>query len=97
MNTGANVTVERLYRDPDGAPAQAVLLATYNDPDAGVYHAPTNCYRSNGWRLVEDSKVDVPVPGGPASGSAFRPGKTRTRPSWSLYWYRLGDYTLFER
>ena len=60
--TAADVAVNREYRDNEGH-VVTVLLALYRtDPDAGVYHAPTNCYRSNGWRLTDESTTErVPL------------------------------------
>ena len=67
--TGADVAVNRQYRD-DQDHSVTMLLALYRtDPDAGVYHAPTNCYRSNGWRLVSESTVErADFQGGVATG-----------------------------
>ena len=85
-----------MYRD-DEDHVVTVLLAPYSDPDAGVYHSPTNCYRSNGWRIVEDSKVDVPVPGGTPQRVYLSTWEFKGDTVLVTYWYRLGDHTLFER
>ncbi len=51
--TGADVIVYRIYRDDMGS-VISMHTAMFKDPSEGVYHAPTNCYRTNGWNLVKD-------------------------------------------
>jgi hypothetical protein len=74
-----------------------MLLASYSDPDVGLYHSPTNCYRSAGWRLIEDSKVDVKVPGAADQRIYLSTWERKGETALVAYWFRLGDYTLFER
>ena len=59
--------------------------------------APTNCYRSNGWRLVERVEGGRADPRRRRNGSACRPGRSKGETVLVVFWYRLGDYTLFER
>ncbi len=95
--TGADVAVNRQYRD-DQDHSVTMLLALYRtDPDAGVYHAPTNCYRSNGWRLVSESTVEVPISKEASQRVDLSTWEKRGETILVMFWYRLGDYTLFER
>jgi EpsI family protein len=96
MNTGAKVTVDRLYHDSVGDPLK-LYIATFDDPDAGVYHAPTNCYTSHGWRLLKEAKVDLPVRGGPDQRVSLSTWEKKNETILVVFWYRMGDYTLFER
>ena len=75
-----------------------MLLASYSDPDAGLYHSPTNCYRSSGWRMVEDSKIERADPRRqPPQRVYLATWEKRGDSILVAYWYRLGDYTLFQR
>jgi EpsI family protein len=98
--TEADFAVSRVYFK-DGR-RLSFLLAEYNNPRAGLYHNPMNCYNSQGFTLV--------------SGVEMRPLKARNRPetkvslaTWErknvavsekvmvVYWYEVGDYTMYER
>jgi EpsI family protein len=94
--TGADVAVRRAYHDAEDH-SMSMLLASYSDPDAGLYHSPTNCYRSSGWRLVEDSKVNVTIPGAGPQQIYLGTWEKRGETILVAYWYRLGNYTLFQR
>jgi EpsI family protein len=95
--TGADLAVYREYHDNEGH-AVDVLLGLYRtDPDAGVYHAPTNCYRSNGWRLIDDSMIDVPISKTASQRVHLSTWDKQSETIYVMFWYRLGDYTLFER
>jgi EpsI family protein len=93
---GAEQVVERVYRD-ESDHIVSMHLAVFNDPDTGVYHSPTNCYRSAGWRLVKEEIVEVPDSGQPALRVDLTTWERQGETILVLYWYRFGDYTVFER
>jgi EpsI family protein len=96
VNAGALEAVSRLYTDRSGHVTK-VLLALYTDPAAGVYHTPTNCYRSNGYTQLDTMTVPLqatPCPEIPVSLSTWEKKDDRVA---VLYWYEMGKYTLFDR
>ncbi len=96
VKTGANLTIERIYHDAEDHEIK-MYLATFDDPDEGVYHSPLNCYRSHGWRLISESKVDVPIPDRPPQQISLSTWELKGETVLVAFWYRLGDHTLFER
>jgi EpsI family protein len=95
---GAESILNRIYRD-DADHRVSMHLAIFKDPDAGVYHSPINCYRSAGWRLVEETRVELTIPGHPEHKQRINLANWERKDEkiWVAYWYRLGEHTLFER
>jgi EpsI family protein len=95
VNTGARDVITRKYLDRHGHRIAAfVALCTSSQ---GLYHSPTNCYRTQGWNLLEISRPVLKTktrPDTPVSLSAWEKEGDRI---YVLYWYELGDHTLFER
>ena len=98
VRTGADVVVDRRYRD-EMEPARDVSLhlAVFDDPETGVYHAPTNCYRSAGWRLLSEEFVPVPIAGQPDLVVKLTKWERKGEFVLVVFWYRFGDYTVYER
>ena len=95
VNTGANVAVERHLPRCRG-PRRQHVPGHFDDPDAGVYHSPINCYRSNGWRLIRSRRWTCRFPTGRRSGH-LSTWECKGETILVAFWYRLGDHTLFER
>lgn len=98
--TEADVAVLRVYFK-DGR-RLSFLLAAYNSPRAGLYHNPMNCYNSQGFTLV--SGVDMrPLkarnrPETKVSLATWeRKNVTVSEKVMVVYWYEVGDYTMYER
>lgn len=102
VHVGADVVVERVYHDDadhDDADHDVRLhVAVFSSkPDDGVYHAPTNCYPSSGWTLLEQSMAAVPIPGHKEQMVNVSTWQKKEKTVHVVYWYRMGDYSLFER
>ena len=95
--TGADVLVDRLYRDGAG---HAIYLHTARFVDAavGVYHSPLNCYRSHGWRKLSGSDQNVPISGDSniaVSLTTWENEQSKERVI-VIYWYQLGMHVLHD-
>ena len=93
---GADVVVDRIYHDETDRPISA-HLAVFSDPDTGVLHAPVNCYRSAGWRMLREERVEVPNTGPPNLLVDLTTWEKGDETIVVVYWYRLGNFTVFER
>ena len=94
--TGADIIVDRMYRDELGRTV-SMHTAVFKNPADGVYHAPENCYRGAGWQKEKSIKTeiqlfdDIKIPVTAIVWS--REGETVV----VFYWYQLGEYVLFDR
>ena len=98
VHVGADVVVDRAYHDDAEHEVRMHVAVFGSKPDDGVHHAPTNCYPSSGWtapRTVQGSRAGS-RPQRP-NGGPVRPGNEEGETVHVVYWYRMGDYTLFER
>jgi EpsI family protein len=94
--TEADVIVDRLYHDDTGHTV-SLHSAMFQRPDKGVYHSPMNCYRSAGWKLIEETRENIEI-----SGDLTIPVNLTT---WEregdkilvAFWYQLGEYVLYSR
>ena len=94
---GAEQAINRLYRDSDGHVVSS-HVAVFKDPDEAIYHSPINCYRANGWRLVEDTRERLPVAGdGGDTWVRFTLWERGRQRAVVVYWYQLGEHTFFNR
>ena len=96
VNTGAREVLPRRYLNRQGQRVSA-FVALYTNAEEGVYHSPTNCYRSSGWNLLEISRPLLKTKGRPDTPVSFSTWEQKGDRIYVLYWYELGDYTLFER
>jgi len=94
--TGADSIINRVYRDDSGRTV-AAHLALYSDPDAGIYHSPINCYRSSGWRLLENARDSLARPDGSSSPVSLSTWQRDGERIVVLYWFQLGEHVLFDR
>ncbi|MBN2474010.1 MAG: exosortase-associated EpsI family protein [Pirellulales bacterium] len=102
---GAHDVVERKYRNPAG---QEILLhcAIFTEYDVGAFHLPTNCFRSQGFELVQNERFDVrdsddssgvQGSGDPQSVSLSVWRREDRAPAIACYWYELDQYTILSR
>jgi EpsI family protein len=96
VGTGADKAINRIYEDDRGHQV-SLHMAIFSDFDAGVYHSPGNCYRSSGWRLIEEERVPLKTPHRPEILVSVATWEKDGEKALVVFWYELGDYTLFER
>ena len=94
--TGAQTIVNRTYRDNERHTVSS-HTAVYGDPDEGIYHSPINCYRTSGWRLVEDTRESMPVGKDASILVRLTLWEREGERVAVLYWFQLGEHTLFDR
>ncbi|MGA2618512.1 MAG: exosortase C-terminal domain/associated protein EpsI [Thermoguttaceae bacterium] len=92
----AQQAVARKYRDLMGRQI-SFLAALYANPAQGLYHSPTNCYRSNGWTRLSQQLVTFATKGRPEITASLSTWEKTGDRVLVLYWYELGDHILFER
>ncbi len=92
----AQQAVARKYRDLTGHQI-SLLAAVYANPAHGLYHSPTNCYRSNGWTLLDQQRVALVTKTRPAISVSLATWEQKGERVLVLYWYEFGDHILFER
>lgn len=92
---GAKVVEDRRFTNPQGA-LITFHGAVFDDPEEGVYHTPTNCYRASGWTRRSEIEVPLEVAGArtvPVLLSVWqRQNAGVTERIFVLNWYELGDY-----
>jgi EpsI family protein len=94
--TGADVIVDRAYRDEQGH-SVSLHTAVFKDPADGVHHAPENCYRGAGWTKESAERKEVQVLGGEKIPVVVTTWSKEGESVMVLYWYQLGDHVLFDR
>ena len=97
VHVGADVVVSRAYHDDMEQEVRMHVAVFGSKPDDGVYHAPTNCYPSSGWTLIEHSRAPMQVPGHKEQMVDLTTWEKKGEMVHVVYWYRMGDYSLFER
>ncbi len=95
-HVGADTVLERVYHDNAEHEVRMHVAVFGSKPDDGVYHAPTNCYPTAGWRLLEESRVAVPVRDHNQMVDVST-WERRGETVHVVYWYRMGEDTLFNR
>ena len=90
VHIGADVVVSRAYHDDAEQEVRMHVAVFGSKPDDGVYHAPTNCYPSSGWTLVEHSRVPVQVPGHKEQMVDLTTWERKGDTVHVVYWYRMG-------
>jgi len=94
--TGAEVIVDRLYRSDVGA-VVSMHTAMFKDPGEGVSHAPTNCYRTNGWNLAKDTREEIKIADDRTITVACTRWEKSSETVYVVYWYQLGDNVIYDR
>lgn len=94
--TGADVIVDRLYRDDTGT-LVSVHTAMFKNPTDGVLHTPLNCYRGAGWLKIKEVQENLELSENltiPVNLVTWEKDNERIM---VLYWYQLGEHVLFDR
>ncbi len=94
--TGAQTIVNRTYHNNKKHTVSS-HVAVFDDPDEGIYHSPVNCYRASGWRLTEDTRESLPVGKDSSILVRYTTWEREGERVAVLYWFQLGEYTLFDR
>lgn len=94
--TGAYDAVDRYYQDSSGNKI-SLFVALYTNPSEGLYHSATNCYRSSGWTMISESRMPLKTKGRPDISVSVSMWELKGERILVVFWYELGDYTLFER
>ena len=96
MGTGAEVLVNRSYRDAAGHTV-ALHTAMFRNPAAGIGHTPSVCYRAAGWNLVDQSFENVQVSNDLAIAVKLTTWEREAETILVACWFQLGDQVLYER
>jgi EpsI family protein len=94
----ANATkvVDRIYRSEPGR-AVSMYGAMFMDPADGVYHSPLNCYLTNGWKKLNETREKVTISKDMTITVALTTWEKDNEKIMVLFWYQLGDYVLHSR
>ena len=93
---GADVVVDSAFEDNAGHNI-ALHTAIFRQPDTGVYHSPMNCYRAAGWQEADDTLLSMEIKGQPSRPVRFTTWTREGQRVRVLYWFQLGEHTLFSR
>ena len=93
---GADVVVDRAYRDDQGH-VVSLHTALFANPDEGVYHSPINCYRANGWEKLDDTRLQLQVTEESSIPVSLTSWKSEGERILVMYWYQLGEHIIFDR
>ena len=99
--TGAEYSVNRLYRGPHGETVTVHIAVITDYGEYGVHHFPPGCYRGSGYRLLSSERRQLEADIGddvPASFSipaSFSMWGRNDGPVAVAYWYHFGDDVLF--
>jgi EpsI family protein len=94
--TGANVIVNRIYRDESGN-AVSMHTATFLDPAGGVFHSPLNCYLASGWKKTDETREPVKVADDLSIVVSVTTWEKSDERIMVVYWYQLGQHLLYQR
>ena len=92
----ARESADRIYRNRSGDKI-SIHAALFTDPSKGLYHSPMNCYRSSGWTKLSDKKILLHTANRPDIEVSLSMWELKGEKILVLYWYELGDYSMFER
>ena len=93
---GAAEANDWIYERRDGRTASA-HLALFKDLDEGVWHYPANCYKASGWHNIDSREETLFVEGAPERRVSISTWSHSGRTVKVLYWYQLGEHTIFGR
>jgi EpsI family protein len=86
--TGAAAATNRLYRDRYGH-VVSLHMAVFDRllyGATGAPHLPENCYRVNGWQILEPKLLPLDQNGDMAK---LQPAQRHGENVWVLYWYQI--------
>ena len=88
--------VNRIYRDEMGHQI-SMHTAMFMNPIDGVYHSPLNCYRANGWELVNKSREELRLFDNLTLPVILTTWQQEGNRKLVVFWYQLGNHVLFDR
>jgi EpsI family protein len=88
--------VNRTYRDNDGHTIE-MHTAMFDNAKGGVYHSPLNCYRSQGWEKLSESRSEIEIDDNFTLPVNVTHWKLKNERRVVVYWYQLGKHVLFGR
>lgn len=94
--TGAKIIVNRSYQDGSGH-SITMHTAVFDDPAGGVYHTPTNCYRTSGYQNTDSSSEELELPNDVMLPVKLTTWERKDERFLVIYWYQIGEYVLFDR
>jgi EpsI family protein len=93
---GADVVIDRAYKN-DAGRSISLHTAVFTDPDTGIYHSPINCYRSNGWQKLKDTRMELRVGEERPVEVSYTTWEKEGQRVLVVYWYKIGEHFLFDR
>ena len=93
----AKETIEdRSYHDDLG---HTIMLhaAMFDDPNAGVYHVPANCYRAAGWKKMDEYRETLQISEDVSIPVNVTAWERENEHVLVVYWLQLGEHVLFDR
>jgi EpsI family protein len=96
MATGAEVLVNRNYRDAQGHTI-TLHTAMFKNPASGITHTPSICYRVAGWKIRSQSFENIQVSNDLAIPVKFTVWDREGESLLVACWYQLGNIVLYER
>jgi EpsI family protein len=96
LATGASAIEDRLYQDVSSHSIK-MHTAFFDDSVIGVYHNPMNCYRGNGWKLVDEKREKVKLTEDKTLVVSLTTWELERERIYVVYWYQLGEYLLYGR
>ncbi len=94
--TGADVLVDRAYRDSAGH-AISMHTAMFKNPAIGIGHTPSVCYTAGGWKMLNQTFENVQVSNDLAIAVKLTAWEREGDTIMVACWYQLGDHVLYER
>lgn len=94
--TGADIIVDRLYRDDTGV-AVSIHTAMFRDPTDSMLHTPLSCYRGVGWVKLKESQENLQLSDDLTIPVLLITWERDGERIMVLYWYQLGEHVLFDR
>jgi len=93
--TGAEYTVNRTYRGPQGQTVSMHIAVITKSGVEGVHHFPQYCYRGSGYQLVSMERRQLRTAAGDAFPVSFSLWGRDDGPIAVVYWYQFGDEVFF--
>ena len=93
--TGAEVTVDRLYRN---AAEQAVMAhcAMFQKFGVRILHSPEECYAGNGFQIVHSTLVRLPLESQTEITARLLTLERKGETVYVLYWYQFNDRSFVD-
>ncbi len=94
--TGAEMAIDRLYRDKKGNTVSlhsAVFLEDFRTGVTGVPHPPEICYPASGYQLAGGETVYLDAESSPSRSARLLTFDKQGQRIYCLFWYQLGGTT----